>query len=124
MKQRLTVLAWTALAAIASSPVFAQNNRNYECAMGGLSRRVEVAYTSAAAVPCEVRYYKDSEGQSGPQVLWSAQNQAGYCEQQAQDFVSKLQSMGWTCTDTGTSGGSPRPAGDDTAVLGAGRAER
>ena len=123
MNKRLMVSVCAAVMAVVSGAAIAQNNRNYECTMAGLSRRVEVAYTTAEAVPCEVRYYKDSGGQSGPQVLWSAQNEAGYCERQAQDFVAKLQGMGWTCTDTGTSGDTERPAGDDTSVLGAGRSE-
>lgn len=124
MQQRLMVLASAVLAAVVSTATVAQSNRNYQCTMAGLARRVEVAYTSAAAVPCEVRYYKDSEGQGGPQVLWSAQNETGYCERQAEEFVAKLQGMGWTCTDAGTSGDVGRPAGDDTAVLGAGPEQR
>ena len=124
MKQRLMVSGCAAVAAVVSSAAFAQGNRNYECTMAGLTRRVEVAYTNGEAVPCEVRYYKESEGQSEPQVLWSAQNETGYCESKAQDFVAKLQGLGWTCTDTGTSGSAERPAGDDTDVLGAGRSQR
>jgi hypothetical protein len=124
MQQRLMVFGGAVLAAVVSTAAHGQSNRNYQCTMAGLSRRVEVAYTSAAAVPCEVRYYKGSEGQSEPQVLWSAQNETGYCERQAEEFVAKLQGMGWTCTDAGTSGDTGRPEGDDTAVLGAGREQR
>jgi hypothetical protein len=124
MQQRLMVFGTAVLTAVVSTAAVGQSNRNYQCTMAGLARRVEVAYPGAAAVPCEVRYYKDSEGQNGPQVLWSAQNETGYCERQAEEFVAKLQGMGWTCTDAGTSGDAGGPAGNDPAVLGAGREQR
>jgi hypothetical protein len=111
MNQKLLVLA---LAGLLPGIVAAQSNRNYECTNSGDMRRVEVAYTTSSEVPCEVRYYKEGT----PQVLWQAQNQTGYCEAQARDFVAKLQTMGWTCSDTGT---EAAPAvRDDTEALGAG----
>ncbi|HLF11583.1 MAG TPA: hypothetical protein VJA26_10225 [Gammaproteobacteria bacterium] len=111
MKQKLFVLMmWILLPGI----VVAQSNRNYECTNGGDVRRVEVAYATGAEVPCEVRYYKEGT----PEVLWRAQTQTGYCEAQARDFVAKLQSMGWTCSDTGTEA-APTPR-DDAAAVGAG----
>jgi len=120
MNQRLVVLA---LAASIPAVTAAQSNRNYPCTNGNLTRRVEVAYTSSANVPCEVRYYKETG--DAPQVLWRAATQSGYCEAQARDFVAKLQGMGWTCSDSGTSttpdsGAAPRAA-DDTNALSPGR---
>lgn len=106
MNQRLTFLGGAALAVLVSGAALAQDNHDYQCTMGPLSRRVEVAYTTAAAVPCEVRYYKEAAGQDAAQVLWSAQNKAGYCEQKAKDFVAKLQGLGWMCSDSTSTGGS------------------
>jgi hypothetical protein len=122
MRQRLIVLG---LAALVTGIASAQNNRTYECSYAGMMRRVEVAYTTGEAVPCEVRYYKQTEGADAPQVLWSAQHETGYCEEQARQFVAKLQGLGWTCSDQGTTGSAPaRPPGDDTDVLRAGPEQR
>ena len=60
-------------------------------------------------MPCEVLYFKDSEAPGERQVLWSATNEAGYCETQAQGFVAKLEGLGWECAGTP---GSPAPAAD------------
>jgi hypothetical protein len=118
MKRQLAIALTLSLPALAA----AQSSRSFPCTQGNLARRVEIAYSGSADVPCEVRYFKD--GESTPQVLWSAAIQAGYCETQARDFVAKLQAMGWVCSDSGTSQ-APAPAqaparGDDTEVLEAG----
>jgi hypothetical protein len=122
MQQQLSVLV---LAACLPAIAGAQSNRSYPCTNGNLTRRVEVAYTGAGEVPCEVRYHKDTEAPGMPEVLWSATNDAGYCEAQARDFVARLQALGWTCSDAGSSGApqarAPAVRADDTAVLGAGR---
>jgi hypothetical protein len=89
-----------ALSVAASFPLvaLAQSGDNYQCTMDGLTRRVEVVHETSAAVPCEVRYHKDDETPGAPQTLWSAQNEAGYCEAQAQSFAARLESWGWRCT--------------------------
>jgi hypothetical protein len=97
MKRQLILLA---LACLAPALVAAQTNRTNACTQGSLMRRVEVVYTTSAEVPCEVRYTKED---GSTQVLWRAATQKGYCEMQARDFVAKLQGLGWTCTDEGTS---------------------
>ena len=51
----LTIL----LAAILPFASLAQNN--YECSKGDLKRRVEIVYETGVAVPCEARYFKDTE---------------------------------------------------------------
>jgi len=67
-----------------------------ECRLGELARSVEVVYSSPGqAVPCEVLYRKAGEGTL--ETLWRATNEAGYCEARADEFVSKLESWGWTC---------------------------
>ena len=34
------------------------------------------------------------------QVLWSAQNDAAYCDFKAKGFVEKLEGWSWTCVET------------------------
>ncbi len=66
------------------------------CTHGDLERAVSVVYTEPGQpVPCEVVYEKPSEG--GLSTPWRAQNEAGYCETQAQSLVEKLQGFGWDC---------------------------
>ena len=104
-----------------------QDAGSYRCTMGDLTRRVEVLHETGVSVPCEVHYYKDSEMPGERQVLWSAQNEVGYCEAQASGFVEKLESMGWACeASEGVSAAppsspvpqpEPEPELDDTDVL-------
>lgn len=70
---------------------------NYRCTYGDLVRRVEIVYEPGRAVPCEVRYFKDTEAPGAPQVLWSAQNESGYCESKTTAFIQELASQGWSC---------------------------
>jgi hypothetical protein len=119
MKRQVMIVA---LAVSIPAVAGAQSNHSNTCTSGNLTRRVEIAYSGAADVPCEVRYFK--EGDASPQVLWSATTESGYCESQARDFISKLQGMGWVCSDSGTASpqstvAAPRPS-DDTEVLEAG----
>jgi hypothetical protein len=92
-------LAIVVLVACVPALAVAQSTRSYSCTNGNLTRRVEVAHVGAADVPCEVRYYKEGEE---PQVLWRAEVDSGYCEAQARDFIVKLQGLGWTCSDAGS----------------------
>jgi hypothetical protein len=85
----------------------AQSSDTYQCTMSGLTRRVEIAREGDSPVPCEVLYFKDSEAPGERQVLWSAANDSGYCESQAQGFVERLEGLGWECESTP---GAPAPA--------------
>ena len=68
------------------------------CLRGGdLVRRVEIYTEPGKTVPCEVHYFKDTEAPGESEVLWSAEAQAGFCEQKAAEFVAKLQGWGWEC---------------------------
>ncbi len=70
----------------------------FMCMNGDTERRVEVHYFELdETVPCEVRYYKDSEEPGIEQVLWRAENQAGYCEDKSATFVDQLSVWGWDC---------------------------
>ena len=100
---------------ILPSLAFAQDITNYQCSLDELTRRVEILSEPGMAVPCEVHYYKDTEVPGEDQVLWSAQNEAGYCETKAAEFVERLRSMGWTCWDAGSAGDAVEA--DDTSAL-------
>lgn len=94
-KLKLTMLAAAALPGLA----LAQEAANYECSHGDLKRRVEIVYETGVTVPCEVHYYKDTEVPGDRQVLWRALNEEGYCEEKTREFVAKLDSWGWSCTE-------------------------
>ena len=93
MKRLLLVL----LAGLFSFAAFGQDVSNYRCTYGDLTRRVEIVYETGVRVPCEVHYYKDTEAPGDMQVLWRALNEAGYCEARTQEFIAKLEAMGWDC---------------------------
>ena len=78
-------------------PAFAQDV-SYQCTNGTLERRVEIVSEGGLGLPCEVHYYKDTEMPGERQVLWTAQNVAGYCEEKATAFVSRLQGWGFSCS--------------------------
>ena len=80
------------------------------CTNGDLVRRVVVMSEPGVSVPCEVHYYKDTEAPGEDQVLWSASSQAGYCEEQAAGFVSKLEGWGWDCGAGDAAAAPPAPA--------------
>lgn len=101
----------TILAAAIPGLSLAQDQNNYQCTHGDLTRRVEVVYETGVTVPCEVHYYKDTEAPGERQVLWRALNQEGYCEAKTQEFVTKLGSWGWDCT------ASAPAEGDDSDTL-------
>jgi hypothetical protein len=103
MKRRVL---FSFLAAALPIVAVAQSSDTYQCTMSGLTRRVEIGRQGDSPVPCEVLYFKDSEAPGERQVLWSAANQTGYCEAQAQGFVERLEGLGWECESTP---GAPAP---------------
>ena len=42
------------------------------------------------------------QGEQGveDQVLWTAENEADFCDRKAREFVAKQESWGWTCVET------------------------
>lgn len=102
------------LTALTPLTAFAQND-NFQCSLDGMVRRVEIVYETGVAVPCEVHYYKDTEAPGERQVLWTAQNESGYCESKTRDFMVQLQSWGWQCESSAASAdaaaASSEPAG-------------
>jgi hypothetical protein len=106
MIQRTALVLITLLA----SSAFAQTG--YECSSGGLVRRVEIVYSGDGRVPCEVQYVKETEAPGSRETLWDARNESGYCEARAEEFVNRLQSLGWSCDQVVSAGAS-----DDSAAL-------
>ncbi|RLJ18874.1 hypothetical protein DJ030_10850 [bacterium endosymbiont of Escarpia laminata] len=73
----------------------------YLCELNGLERRIEIHYQQEIGLPpCEVRYFKEAEQPGSMQILWSADNETGYCEQKAAKFRQKLEGWGWQCAPT------------------------
>ena len=69
-------------------------NVSYVCSQAGLERKISIIYKNIdAKVPCEVTYDKGE----GSRVLWFADNEAGYCEFQAEQFIAKQENWGWDC---------------------------
>lgn len=58
-------------------------------------------------VPCEVVYWKDTEAPGVRSVLWTAQTDASFCAQKAEELVGTLESAGWSCS---AAGAQPRAA--------------
>ena len=71
-----------------------------QCTYGDMVRRVVIMTEPGVSVPCEVHYFKDTEAPGEDQVLWSASQQAGYCEEKAAGLVAKLEGWGWDCGAT------------------------
>jgi hypothetical protein len=71
-----------------------------QCTYGDMVRRIVIMTEPGVSVPCEVHYFKDTEAPGEDQVLWSASQQAGYCEEKAAGLVAKLEGWGWDCGAT------------------------
>ena len=68
------------------------------CNYAQRERRIEVVYTNPPQqVPCQVQYFKDTEEPGNMQVLWSANDEIGYCETQAEQLAERLRGFGWEC---------------------------
>ncbi len=91
-----SILLKFAVTLLVCTPALAIANPT-QCTNGNLHRTVEVVYSDPGQpVPCEVLYNKPNAGTQ--ESLWQANNEAGYCEDRAREFVGKLEGMGWTCS--------------------------
>lgn len=72
---------------------------SWNCSNSDLVREVVIEYPEGGSVPCNVVYKKQTEGVED-QVLWSAENLEGYCEDKARELVANLESWGWVCLET------------------------
>lgn len=93
MKLGIAAVAATAVWAV---PAQAADQTVYQCTMGELTRIVEVLREPGGNPVCEVWYAKPQESATR-QRLWSAANDADYCDAQAEAFVEKLRGWGWSC---------------------------
>ena len=105
------------LPAIAMSGVVVAQDGPYQCSHGDSQRRVEVIYETGGAMPCEVRYHKDTEAPGEHQVLWRAATEAGYCEARASEFITKLEGWGWSCGAGAVTAEPAATEADDTDAL-------
>ena len=97
IKKSLLISAIGACASIAFSPS-ALANETHVCLYGGAERKISVVYDNPGqSVPCSVTYEKGD----GIQTLWSAENEAGYCETKAAEFIEKQRGWGWDCAKLG-----------------------
>lgn len=76
-------------------------------------REVIIEYPDGGTLPCKVIYNKPTEGFE-KSVLWQADNMEGFCEEKANELVSKLESWGWKCYGEVDSGQSASETGDAT----------
>lgn len=72
---------------------------SWSCRHDNNVREIHIQRESSAPVPCSVVYKKLTEGVED-QVLWTAENDANFCDQKAREFVAKQESWGWTCVET------------------------
>ena len=92
---KLTLAMLTTLIAIPFSS-FADS---WSCRHGNDVREIHIQRESSAPVPCSIVYKKLTEG-AEDQVLWTADNDANFCDQKAREFVAKQEGWGWTCVET------------------------
>ena len=102
--------------AILPTHAFGQDADTYSCTYGDLQRRVEILREAGVAVPCEVHYHKDTEAPGEREVLWSATNEAGYCERKTEELIARLEGWGWDCGRDAAAPAAPEES-DDTDAL-------
>ncbi len=89
MKKLVLLTVALAFSSIAAADI------TYSCKHGNQERIISVVYPEGGnSVPCEVRYQKGDN----VQTLWNAQNEVGYCEARAEEFVEKQKGWGWNCS--------------------------
>ncbi len=71
---------------------------SWVCENADLERYVDIHYPdSPSSIPCSVIYRKPTEN-ADDRILWQAQNDESFCENQAKAFVEQLESWGWRCS--------------------------
>lgn len=71
-------------------------SEQYVCTLDNQLRKVRINYPTGHQVPCSVIYEKPTEGGS-KKTMWEAQQQIGYCETKANEFIEYLRDNGWNC---------------------------
>ena len=94
-----SIFSLTVALAVFTIPFGAQA-ATWTCKNGNNVREILVqAESPSSPVPCSVVYKKTTEG-AADQTLWTAANDAAYCEEKAKAFVDKQVSWGWTCVES------------------------
>ena len=71
-------------------------NANTTCKKATSIREIDIVYSEPGyKLPCEVTYKKNESPEI--KILWRAQNQPGYCEQKAKEFIETFETQGWIC---------------------------
>lgn len=84
----------------------AQAGDVFHCAFGEQERVISVVYeVEGEVVPCEV-HYTTADGMETP---WSAQNEEGFCEEKAEEFVEQHRDWGWRCDLLAADESEPEP---------------
>lgn len=97
--KKLSLLSQTAAIALLAIP-FSSQADSWSCRHSNDVREIHIqSETADSPVPCSVVYKKLTEGVED-QVLWTAQNDAAYCEEKAKEFVERQVGWGWTCVET------------------------
>lgn len=109
----MTTRFYTLLGLSLLASTSAAQAESWSCRHDNDVREIHIVRESDAPVPCSVVYKKLTEGVED-QVLWTAQNEATYCEDRAREFVAKQESWGWTCVETiaGNGGGDEEKAAE------------
>jgi hypothetical protein len=93
-----TLYNLTAALALIAIP-FGSQAATWTCKSGNTVREIDVqSQTPSNPVPCSVVYKKTTEGVPD-QTLWTAENDAAYCEEKAKALADKLNSSGWNCQE-------------------------
>jgi hypothetical protein len=90
------VLALTAVAAVIGVAAASADDLKYSCSRGDTVRTVSVVTDTSSGHVCEVQYEKTSLGET-PEVLWHADTDTSFCNDQAKALVGRLGDAGWTC---------------------------
>jgi hypothetical protein len=96
--KKTSLFSLTAALALLAIP-FGSQAASWSCKNGSNVREIHIQTESPSSpVPCCVVNKKTTEG-AADQTLWTAANDAGYCEEKATALVEKLGSLGWTCEE-------------------------
>lgn len=112
---KTNLVSLTAALALLAIP-YSSQAASWSCKNGNNVREIHVqSETPSSPVPCSVIYKKVTEG-APDQTLWTAANDAGYCEEKAKAFVDKQVSWGWTCVESVAGAMAPANTGNSGAM--------
>lgn len=103
--KKSSLICQTALIALLAIP-FSSHAQSWTCKLGNSVREIHIQTTTPGSpVPCSVVYKKTTEG-AADQTLWTATNDAAYCDEKAKALADKLNSSGWNCQEAAAAGGT------------------